>query len=388
MHRNTLGNIYLKKKIIMFRKFIFFLSITFLVSCRPDSLSLVEVNDRFGSLPQEVIDPPDNFSTPEKIELGRLLFWDPILSGNKDVACATCHHPDFDYAEQLQLSIGVGGHGLSSHRSDGILVKRNSMTILNTAFNGIDASLIYDPSETVQFWDNRSQSLEEQALEPILSREEMRGDAFAEEVALDSIVARLMAIPSYRLKFEESFSNNEITADKIAKAIAAFERSLIANNSRFDQYVNGDETALTSKELKGMAAFTEGGCVACHNGPMFSDYELHVLGVPLNDQLTEVDDGAGNHEFRTASLRNLSNTGPYMHNGVFETLEDVLDFYDEFDNSSVSDSQRDPLLDDLEIPDRHEDDIIAFLKSLSDGDFDRKIPEAVPSGLKVGGNIE
>jgi len=370
-----------------------FASAIFITSCQPEPTVLSPEDNPFGSLPETVVDPPDNLSTPEKIDLGRMLFWDPILSGNKDVACVSCHHPDNDYAEELETSLGVGGQGLSRSRRGGTLVKRNSMTILNTAFNGIDENGNYDPANTVSFWDNRAESLEEQALEPILSFEEMRGHAFAEELTIDSVTARLEAIPEYRQMFRAAFDTDEIDGEQIAKAIAAFERTLIANNSPFDRFARGDANALSQRELDGMNAFIDAGCDNCHSGPMFSDFELHTLGVPENPRITDFDEGAGNQKFRTGSLRNLSNTGPYMHNGVFETLEDVVEFYDDIDNGSenpnVPDSQLDPLLEDLQVPDgRRADRIVDFINSLSDPSFDKTIPSRVPSGLNPGGDID
>lgn len=371
----------------MMKRFIFFFSIILIYSCQPEPLALVEVNDLFGALPETVISPTENPTTSEKIELGRLLFYDPILSGNKDVACASCHHPNNAYAEKLDLSIGVGGRGLSSARTSGTLVKRNSMTILNTAYNGIDVDLFYEPSTAVMFWDNRNTSLEKQALEPIHSFEEMRGHAFSENVAMDSIIARLESIAEYQQLFESAFGSNEITDENIAKAIAAFERNLINPNTRFDDYARGDENALSEKEIKGLAAFVEAGCNNCHSGPMFSDYELHALGVPHNEKLNSIDDGNGSHQFRTASLRNLTQTSPYMHNGIFENLEDAIEFYDDFDDSSLTELERDEELEKVDLQERHIDEIAAFLKTLSSDDFDKKIPERVPSNLKVGGEI-
>ncbi|WP_298427286.1 cytochrome c peroxidase [uncultured Kordia sp.] len=361
---------------------VIFQALLLFVACSPDPI-YVSIDNRIGALPETVIDPADNPRTPEKVALGRMLFWDPVLSGNNDVACVTCHHPNNDYAERLDLSIGVGGHGLSFNRSGDILVKRNAPTILNTAFNGIDEGYLYDPANTVMFWDNRSKSLEEQSLEPIKSMEEMRGNVYTADVAIAVVSSRLNAIPEYVTMFNNVFGEGTvIDGDKIGKAIAAFERTLIANNSRFDQYVEGDETALNAQELRGMNAFVSANCVACHNGPMFSDYELHDLGVPNNSKLEQIDEGV-NGKFRTASLRNLPKTGPYMHNGVFKTLTDVVNFYDNFERNDADAQQ----IDFDNNPDTVAA-IVAFLKALSDSEFDKTIPESVPSGLPVGGNIE
>ena len=149
------------------------------------------------ALPAEARGPADNPSTPAKVKLGRLLFWDPILSGRKDVACATCHHPDLGYADNIDVSIGVNGVGLGGRRrfeepNTIPFVKRNSQTILNVAFNGLDQTGHYDPVAAPMFWDLRVSGLEAQALEPIESLEEMRGDAYREADALKEVVARLV----------------------------------------------------------------------------------------------------------------------------------------------------------------------------------------------------
>ena len=352
------------------------------------------------ALPRDIAAPPDNPQTPQKVELGRLLFWDPILSGNRQVACATCHHPDFGYAEDLDLSIGVDGAGLGGARRfvspDPIpFVKRNSQTILNTAFNGIDIEGGYDPALAPMFWDVRAQGLEAQALLPILTFEEMRGHAYPEEDAVDTVLARLQAIPEYRSLFAEAFEGeNTVSAENLGKALAAFQRSLIANNSPYDHYMRGETNAMTPLQIRGMRQFEQVGCINCHNGPMFSDYKLHVLGIRDNRLLPESDSGAIDqpYAFRTPSLRNLAYTAPYMHNGLFPTLEDVVEFYDDVGdrnerNVNLERNQMDPLIRTLDDPDDHERELTAFLNALNDNTFDRTIPGRVPSGLNPGGEI-
>lgn len=364
---------------------------TFCISaCTPNPIDL-EPENLFGPLPKEVNHPTDNSPSMEKMLLGKKLFWDPILSGNKDIACVSCHHPKDGYAEQLDLSIGVGGAGLSENRMNGVQVKRNSPSILNTAYNGINSEGVFNPEEAPMFWDNRINSLEAQALQPILSAEEMRGTEILESAIMDTILLRLQNIPAYVSMFEEAFGDSEISEENLGKAIASFERSLTANNSRFDQYINGDKSALSSIEVRGMINFSEVGCVNCHNGPMFSDFELHVLTVPENDKLVEADKGDGSFAFRTPSLRNLVQTAPYMHNGVFASLEEVLEFYDDADdesqNSHVPSQQRDQKLEQLNIPDDKVASIIAFLKALDDDNFDNETLTEVPSKLPPGGAI-
>lgn len=354
--------------------------------------------EKVAPLPASFESPADNASTPEKIELGRLLFYDPLLSGSKDVACASCHHPEYGYAESQEVSIGVNGIGLGELRefaspNDIPFTKRNAHSILNTAFNGIDPANHYEPEQAPMFWDLRTQSLERQALEPIKTFEEMRGHAYPENLAIDSVVNRLRRIPEYQSLFAKAFDGKAITAENLGKALATYERSLLANNSRFDQYMRGDQSALSLSEVEGLETFLKAGCAKCHNGPMFSDFKLHVLGITENKKLKQPDGGAQNtFAFRTPTLRNLRYTDPYMHNGTLKTLNNVLEFYEELagsqsHNSLVAESQLDPLIRHIKVNFKDIQTIVEFLNTLNDDNFDRKIPERVPSGLPVGGNI-
>jgi len=344
--------------------------------------------------------PKDNPTTPAKVALGRLLFWDPLLSGPQDVACATCHHPKNGYAEDRDLALGVTGIGLGSSRrqapgSSIPIVKRNSPTVLNIAFSGSDQSGSYDPATAPMFWDMRVKSLEKQALEPLKALEEMRGNTYPEDEALAKVVAKLQANAEYRRLFAGAFGGAQpVTAENLGRAIAAFERTLLANNSPFDRYMRGDRSAMTEEQVSGMQRFERVGCIKCHNGPMFSDYKLHVMGVPDNPALPASDDGAQNtYAFRTPTLRNLNFTGPYEHNGMFRTLSAVVGFYEDARtgrsrNPNVSSEKLDPLVRELGDFDEEDVDLIAFLRALSDDSFDKTIPERVPSGLPVGGKIQ
>ena len=360
-------------------------------------------------LPTTVAAPADNPTTAEKVSLGRLLFWDPLLSGQKDVSCATCHHPDFGYAENLDLSIGANGVGLGAARtfapgSPVRPVKRNSQTVLNSAFNGIDNAGHHTPAEAPMFWDVRVKSLEAQALEPMRALEEMRGDAYSAESAISTVVSRLAANGEYRRLFAQAFGNeNAVNAQNLGRALAAFERSLVTTNAPFDRYMRGDTTAMTAQQIQGMNRFQSIGCANCHNGPMFSDFKVHVLGVPDNEKLPTSDAGVDNtYAFRTPSLRNLSYTAPYMHSGVFTSLNQVVNFYNRVNrgggrgggrrgggngavNTNVSRDQLDPLLRQLNLRGGRQADLLAFLDALNDPGFDRTIPATVPSGLAVGG---
>ncbi|RMG25189.1 MAG: cytochrome-c peroxidase [Bacteroidetes bacterium] len=370
------------------------------LSRRAKNKLLIDSLAHFGALPQEVKSPRDNPLTPEKIKLGKLLFFDPILSGNRDVACASCHHPAFGFAENLELSVGVNGKGLGSSRhfrqpNDIPIVKRNAPTVVNAAYNGIDWLKRYEPEEAPMFWDVRVKSLEKQALEPIKALEEMRGRRYSQAEIIPEVVSRLNSIPAYLQLFEAAFgSHPAIREEHLAKALAAYQRSLIAPNSRFDRYMRGDKSAISLSEKEGFKQFIESGCGNCHNGPMFSDYQLHVLGVPENPLLEQPDMGPdSSYAFRTPTLRNLRFTAPYMHNGSLNTLQRVLEFYEDIAggkmrNPNLSRDQLDPLVDAIELDVSKMAPIISFLNTLNDESVDRSVPESVPSGLPVGGNIQ
>ncbi len=367
----------------------------FASSCQGDSdeAMIEDIINEINALPETVQFPTNNPYSEEKFLLGRTLFWDPILSGSKDVACASCHHPDLGYADGRELSSGVNGEGLGPNRTNGVVVKRNSPTIINTGFNGIDTNGNYDPDDAPMFWDNRAFGLEEQALLPILSHEEMRGTAIAEEDIVDTVLDRINAIPAYQDLFAAAFGENTASEATLAQALATFQRGIVANNSPFDRYMRGDFDAMSNQAIDGMHTFIDVGCANCHNGPMFSDFELHTLSVP--DHPLVDDDGAnGNFDFRTPTLRNLNSSAPYMHNGVLDDLEDVLEFYDEISgnngdsqNSNVRDNEIDEDARRLRLNRRDMDEIVAFLNALNDDDFDKSIPESVPSGLSIGGDI-
>lgn len=352
-----------------------------------------------AALPATYKSPADNPATTEKIELGRLLFYDPVLSGGKDVSCATCHHPDFGYAESIDLSIGVNGKGLGEHRKFNTqnnipFTKRNSQSLLNTAFNGIGPDGNYTPEDAPMFWDFRAKGLEDQASFPVKAFEEMRGHQFNEEKIADEVVKRVGAIAQYRTLFKTAFPENDsVTLRNITKALAAFQRSLIANNSRFDQYMRGDKSALSGQEIEGMQLFMTAGCARCHSGPMLSDFKPHVLGVIDNEKLPFSDSGyQRTYAFRTPTLRNLRFTRPYMHSGKIPTLKDVLLFYEDLHgkplaNAHVNRAQLDPLAQEVKVEFKEINAIVEFLNTLNDGNYDKKIPAAVPSGLPVGGLI-
>jgi cytochrome c peroxidase len=363
--------------------------------------------------------PPDNLPSATRIALGRLLFSDPILSGEKDVACATCHHPSLAFADGRQFSVGAGGAGLgpgrvaSESRITGLpisLEPRNSPTVLNAAFNADESGRASHVG--VQFWDGRVAGLEEQARVPITSRTEMAGDAYPAEVARDSVVARLRGIAEYVRLFREAFPSEAkslagpdvISMDTYGRAVAAYERELATRNSPFDRYARGEDGALTGQQKLGLELFfTTARCASCHGGPMFSDFLFHVLGVPQEGEGKEVlhadDTGREEHTlspadryaFRTPTLRNVALTAPYMHDGVLATLEDVVRFYDQGAaprHPAVGDALVDPLVrDTIGLTDGEVSAIVQFLEALTDSGpaLDPTlltVPASVPSGLE------
>ncbi len=377
---------------------LFWATTIYLYACQTATDATVVPVAANNDQPLKVLSPADNLPNADKIALGKALFWDPILSGGKDVACATCHHPNSAYADGLDLSLGANAIGLGANRhflipNNVAPTKRNAQTVLNTAFNGTDINGNYAPATAPMFWDSRAKSLEQQVLSPIVSFEEMRGHAYAEAIALDSVVARLKKITEYQQLFQTAFGTNQITSANIAKAIGAFERTLIAHNAPYDRYQKGDKTAMTAQQVQGMQAFTDEGCARCHSGDMFSDYEIHVLSVPDNTKLTTSDAGFNNtYAFRTASLRNVALTAPYMHSGVFQNLTQVWTFYDNLSdgrasNRNVAIARVDAKVKRGGLNNNNRDAIVAFLNALTDTNFDKSIPSSVPSKLNVGGNI-
>lgn len=360
------------------------------VSLRPAASALIPSEMRWSPLLGLAPSPPDNPTTSNKVELGRLLFFDPILSGNGDVSCSTCHDPRHGWGDGRAASIGVGGLGRGPDRvflggQDLPLIHRNAPTIVNVGFNGLVSGVRLDPAGAPMFWDSRVRSLEQQFWVPIRSREEMRGDACSDAEAVARVVTRVRGLSEYRRRFGVAFDcepDKAVTAETIAKAVAAFERSLVSGRTPVDRFLEGDVTALSEVQQRGWKLFQESGCVQCHGGPMFSDFKLHFIGVP--DAAP-----AGQREFRTPSLRGLRHTGPYMHHGGLRSVRSVLQFYDELadtvserlDGGDPAGYPRlDPLLKGLRLNPDDFPALEAFLDALSEGSYDQTQPPTVPSG--------
>ncbi|MBZ0278893.1 MAG: right-handed parallel beta-helix repeat-containing protein [Anaerolineae bacterium] len=296
--------------------------------------------------------------------LGRLLFYDPVLSANDDLACANCHHPDQGFSDGRPLAQGAHGEDL----------RRNSPSLWNAAY------------ATSLFWDGRASSLEEQMLVPLTNPDEMAAD-------LDSMIAQLQNIPEYVALFNAAYADG-ITVDNVSGAIAAFERTLLSQNSPFDRFAAGDFNALTPAQRRGFNVFrsAQTRCFECHAWPSFTHNNFHVLGVPDVDPNTpdtgrvEIINGPdAARAFRTPGLRNVALSAPYMHNGVFATLDEVIEFYEKGGGPAFGvDVVPDQFIKGFTLTDQQKSDLIAFLYALTDEPSDLiAIPESVPSGLPV-----
>ncbi len=302
--------------------------------------SLASAEDSFYEPLPEMKHPKDNPWSKEKEELGKLLYFDPRLSGSNWISCATCHNPGLGWGDGLPLSIGHGQKELGRH----------SPTIINSGYFEL------------QFWDGRAKSLEEQAKGPIQAPGEMNQDH-------DGLVKKLKANPGYVKRFEKVFGKDSVTIDNIAKAIATFERSVVSNNAPYDKYWRGDKSAMSKSAVNGMNLFFgKAKCSICHNGPAFTDSKFHNIGVKQHGSLKDdpgrfavskddFDKGA----FKTPGLRHVTRTAPYMHNGSEKTLEDVMAFYN---RGGDVEKNRSPFITPLGLTKQEEKDLVEFMKAL------------------------
>lgn len=313
--------------------------------------------------------PADNPMTAEKIALGRRLYYDKQLSLDGTVSCATCHDPQFGFADPKPVSEGV-------QRKTGT---RNSPTVINAAYLN------------VQFWDGRAPNLEKQAEGPVANPVEMAH-------TLEGVEKRMNADASYREAFAKAFGPGPVTYDMVEKAIACFERTVLSGNSPFDRWKYGhDERAVSASVKRGFAVFTsakKGNCAACHtvekNYALFTDGKFHNIGVGANgDKFT--DDGRymvtkkeeDRGSFKTPTLRNIAQTTPYMHDGSLRTIKDVIDYYIGAGNSNPNLDKNIHTLDFLTGQER--EDLQHFLESLT-GEMPKDVGPALESAhSKAGG---
>jgi cytochrome c peroxidase len=323
----------------------------------------VEVPSGFAKLNLKVNVPVANPLSKAKYELGRQLYFDPRVSLDGTVSCATCHNPAKGWTDNLPVSIGIDGQAGS----------RNAPTVLNTVYG------------RTMFWDGRAPSLEGQAQGPVQNPIEMGKQSYKE------IIERLRQIPGYREQFQKVFGTT-VTLDGMAKAIATFERvAAISGNSKFDKYKDGDNKALSDVEKRGMILFglrlnpdddfksnvvlQKAECTSCHAGFNFTDEEFHNLGVGWDASKKRFADlgrwavepyGArfdgSMGAFKTPTVRDIARTAPYMHDGSLATLEAVMEHYDK---GGTPNPVLDPKMKKLNLTAQEKADVIAFMKSLT-----------------------
>lgn len=317
--------------------------------------------------PQTALPPVREGFSPQQMDLGRYLFFDPVLSGNGKIACSTCHDPDNGFSDGLPRSVGIKGTE----------VRRSAPSLWNVAYL------------KRLFWDARAASLEEQARGPLYADDEM-GSSW------ELIDGRLNSLPAYRLMFAEAFGRNpdaRITEQEVLTAIAAFESSLISLNSRYDQYAHGYHAALTPDEIAGMNVFRSfvARCTECHTPPLFTNQQLAVIGTPEPEGRSfdigaeqPLNDPSLKGGFKVPSLRNVALTAPYFHSGRFATLRETVEFYTLGRGHAVPDTLDlkihwhiwEPQLTPTEL-----DLLVKFLGTLTDESFKPARPNRLPSGL-------
>ena len=306
-----------------------------------------------------VVEPADNPTTADKIALGTLLFYDPILSRDQKTACATCHSEVWGMSDGLAVSIGVDGEGPTGPGREGPnLTTRNAPTIWNVAF------------KDELFWDGRSASLEAQALEPLKTETELDLDP-------ESAVNALAAVPEYVDLFDAAFPGEGITTENIARALSAMERSVLSVRAPYDRYTEGDVGAISETAKEGMQLFADGGCDGCHTPPLFESAR-YVARLPVGQDVgrEEVTTDASDHgAFRVPTLRNVRESGPYFHDGSAPDLETAV--RTEADVSAARGEGR--ALTDEEVA-----RVVVFLnKALTDRTKEPPRPHSVPSGLQI-----
>ncbi len=299
------------------------------------------------SRPLAVPQGENNIATPARIELGKHLFFDPRLSGSNSISCATCHNPALGWSDSQATAIGDRMQ----------VLERATPTIINTGY------------QRVQFWDGRASTLEEQALGPIVAAVEMNQPLY-------ELFGELKEIPGYVKMFEVAYPGEGINAITIGKAIAAFERTIIAGESDFDRWLKGDTNAMSAEARRGFLVFAgKGNCTACHTRHNFTDDKFHNIGLKnvtnLGRFAIEPDEklkGA----FKTPTLRDIARTAPYMHNGAYKTLEEVVEHYNSggFKNSGTPSED----MKKLNLSDKDKKALVTFMKSLTGEQIKISVP--------------
>jgi cytochrome c peroxidase len=332
-------------------------------------------NQQWGGYRVALPDRRDGY-TPQQIDLGRYLFFDSILSADRDLSCAHCHHPDFSLSDGRSRSSGRHGNGIGPTRTGGAELPRAAPTLWNLAF------------QKQFFWDGRAATLEDQIITVLTTHEEMGWSP-------EQLVETLNTLPAYRRLFSQAFETKSIEFEQVLVAIVAFETSLVSLQSRYDQYIHGAQDALSAQEINGLHIFRSfaSRCSQCHTPPLFTSGQLVTTGIPAVDDLPfDVGAEAVTGEpslrgaFKVPSLRNIARSAPYMHAGQSKTLIDAVNFYNTVPGHAVQD--RDDLtlhwhVVDPDLRSGEITDLVAFLNALTDETALPVTPEQVPSGLPV-----
>lgn len=288
--------------------------------------------------------PSDNPYSKKKVELGKLLYFDKRLSSNGTVSCASCHSIGDTFADHKMVSTGIYGNKGS----------RNAQTVINAAY------------QSRLFWDGRARDLEEQAKGPLANPHEMTAAKDPHE-AHQECHQKIKNIAGYRTLFKEVFGSDACTIDQIASAIATFERTILSGNAPYDKFIAGDRTAMTPEAIKGYEVFKAMGCPVCHFGFNFTDNSFQNIGVGMDAPSPDLgrydvtknikDRGA----FKVPTLREITKTYPYMHDGSLATLEDVIDYYDK---GGTPNPQLHPLMKPLHLTTEEKKELHSFMKAL------------------------
>lgn len=303
--------------------------------------------------PEAIPAPASNVTTPVRVELGKNLFFDPRLSGSNWISCANCHNPALGWSDGLPTAIG----------NNMKILGRATPSLINTAYNRI------------QMWDGRFKTLEEQALGPITAEGEMNQN-------LEDVLRELASIPGYVALFEAAYPGEGISKTTLAKAIAAFERTIVSGDSPFDRWQKGDEKAVDAAVKRGFEIFKgKGKCDLCHGGFNFTDDGFHNIGLKGNTdpgRHAKVPISAMKGAFKTPTLRDIALTGPYMHDGRYATLEEVVDHYDRGGDTS---DNIDKQIQNLNLGAQEKADLVAFMHSLTSPPVEIVIPQ-LPNRVK------
>lgn len=290
-----------------------------------------------GLLPESPLEKQKD-SLQVMIELGKMLFFDTRLSGSGKISCATCHQPELNWTDGKEKSEG----------HEGAKTARNAPTIANSWFY------------KKLFWDGRARDLQDQAFAPIVSESEMHSE-------MPEVIMKLRQVKGYREMFRKAFGSEGIDPDRMTEAIATFEKTVISRRSRFDEFLAGNSKALSNSELRGLHLFrTRARCINCHNGPLLTDNQFHRNNLTFDysdDGLFKVThEDADLRKFKTPSLRDVTRTGPWMHNGRMTSLKQVISRYSV---AKFAPGEASPLLKDLGLSSREQKDLLAFLEAIS-----------------------